>query len=120
MVRFIRSGADVQINVLPPGTDLEHPDIKPAPVERPEPIEINPVPVYEPSTSDAAPKPAPAPSKADVQFPESGAEWEEKAKATAAKAEKKGKAIEKDIEKKGKDLKKKAKVGRRGGIEGVD
>ena len=88
------------MNVLPPGSDPDRPDIHPTPASHPAPVVINAPPVYEPSTSASAPKPTPAPAKGDVRIPDSGAGWKDEAEAA-----------EKDLEKKGKKLGKKARVG---------
>ncbi|WVQ95632.1 hypothetical protein IAU59_002730 [Kwoniella sp. CBS 9459] len=107
---------DSKVNVLPAGSDPNHPDIEAVPVSQPISIDLHPAPEPEPSTSDAAPKPLPTPTKHSVDLPESGAEWEKKAKETEKKAEAKAKQAEKKVEsaakeaeKKGKELSKKAK-----------
>lgn len=97
----------MQINILPAGTDPEHPDIKPSVSPRPPTIDLNPtVPSEEPHTSSVAPKPLPTPAKGSVELPESGAEWEKKEK----KVEKDVKAGVNKAEKKGKEYAKKAKA----------
>ncbi|KAK8850527.1 hypothetical protein IAR55_004445 [Kwoniella newhampshirensis] len=118
------AGTDVdsKINVLPAGSDPNHPDVVPSEPTAPISVELHPAPAYEPSTSDAAPKPLPSPAKDDVQLPESGAAWtkeheaelkkkgkevEKEAKDTAKEIEKDVKSTAKDLQKKGKDLEKK-------------
>ncbi|WVF68221.1 hypothetical protein IAT40_002986 [Kwoniella sp. CBS 6097] len=104
------TAVDSKVNVLPAGSDPNHPDIEPAPVSQPISIDLHPAPEPEPSTSEAAPKPLPTPTKNSVDLPESGAEFEKKAKETEKKAEGKAKQAEKkEAEKKGKELSKKAK-----------
>ncbi|WVQ63317.1 uncharacterized protein L199_001469 [Kwoniella botswanensis] len=96
---------DSKVNVLPAGSDPNHPDIEPAQPTAPISVELHPAPEYEPSTSESAPKPLPTPTKNSVDLPESGAEFEKKAE----KAEKKAKEVEKKAEKKGHEYSKKAK-----------
>jgi hypothetical protein len=78
-----------QINILPAGTDPDHPDVHPTPhVAPPAPVRISAPPIPEPHVSEVAPKPAPAPHKHDVHIPESGAKYEkEHAKASASPSE---------------------------------
>lgn len=91
---------DAQINVLPAGTDPEHPDFKVTTTERttPVPVHLSHVDDYEPSTSSSAPKPTDAPPKSEIHIPQSGEEWEAKAKS----AEKKTKEAAGDVEKQAK------------------
>ncbi|OCF33686.1 hypothetical protein I317_02494 [Kwoniella heveanensis CBS 569] len=127
------AAVDSKVNVLPAGSDPNHPDIETAPVSQPISVELHPAADPEPSTSEAAPKPLPTPTKSSVDLPESGAEYEKKAKETEKKAketekkveskakqaekkvegaakdvEKKAEGLAKDAEKKGKELSKKA------------
>lgn len=104
----------VQVNILPPGSDPNKPDIHPEPAPHPEPVTLNPAPVPEPHVSEVAPTPLPAPNKADIKLPE--IEAHEQKLANRAKAEKE--EIKKDVkggfrkaEKKGKEYAKKAEVG---------
>ncbi|ORY20876.1 hypothetical protein BCR39DRAFT_554668 [Naematelia encephala] len=104
---------DSKINVLPAGSDVQHPDIPHHTPEHPT-LDLHPASaIPEPSTSDSAPKPAPAPHKHDVHIPESGAEYEahikEEAKDAEKKAEKKGKEVEKEAKEVGKNIEKKTK-----------
>ncbi|WRT70693.1 uncharacterized protein IL334_007691 [Kwoniella shivajii] len=119
---------DSKINVLPAGSDPEHPVIEPASPPKPISINLHPAAVPEPSTSESAPKPLPTPTKHSVDLPESGAEFEKKVEEKAEKAEKKAEKVEqkaeknldkaekkakeigKEIEKKGNEYSKKAKA----------
>ncbi|GFZ48069.1 hypothetical protein JCM24511_05817 [Saitozyma sp. JCM 24511] len=105
---------DSKVNILPPGSDPNKPDIHPEPAPHPEPVTLNPAPVPEPHVSEVAPTPLPAPNKADIKLPE--IEAHEQKLANRAKAEKE--EIKKDVkggfrkaEKKGKEYAKKAEVG---------
>lgn len=104
-----------QINVLPAGSDVHHPDVPVSHPHAPATVQINPPPVPEPHVSDSAPKPAPAPHKGEIHIPQSGAEFEKKekevkkeVKETADQAEKKGKEVKEQAEQKGKEVKDKA------------
>ena len=100
-----RSKAYTQINVLPAGTDLEHPVIEQE-IERPEPVAIHPTPVYEPSTSSSAPKPTPAPHKEEIHVPQSGAQWEKEAAEAKDEVKEKAKDTKEDVEVKAAETKK--------------
>ncbi|WWC65052.1 uncharacterized protein I303_107666 [Kwoniella dejecticola CBS 10117] len=106
---------DSKINVLPAGSDPNHPDIETPEPTAPISVELHPASEPEPSTSSSAPKPLPTPTKSSVDLPESGAEFEKKAEEAEKKAEKgakkaesKAKELEKKAEKKGKEYSKKA------------
>jgi len=96
-----------KINILPAGSDVEHPDFENVEAARPEPIQINHGDDYKPHTSESAPKPTAAPNKHDVELPEPGAQFraaEAKVEKKAQEAEKKGKEIGRDAEKKAKEV----------------
>ncbi|ORX41014.1 hypothetical protein BD324DRAFT_647914 [Kockovaella imperatae] len=77
---------DSKINVLPPGSDPNHPDYHPTGQAPPEPVTLHPADSYQPHTSDSAPTPLPAPHKKDINMPESGESWQNKGKKMGRKA----------------------------------
>lgn len=97
-----------QVNVLPAGTDPEHPDIKPTPALHPEPITLHHVTGDEGHHAESvAPKPLPTPEKHSIHVPESGEQWEKEHK----KAEKKVEEGEKEVKEGVKEAEKEVKSG---------
>jgi hypothetical protein len=92
-----------QINVLPAGTDLEHPPIEDEKPARPEPVTLHHA---EPEVSHAL-NVAPEPTKVPIdttKWEHVEKDLEQDVKASAQKAEKKGKEVADKAEKKGKEL----------------
>ncbi|WVR08541.1 hypothetical protein IAU60_005596 [Kwoniella sp. DSM 27419] len=114
----VDSSVDHKINILPAGSDPEHPDVHIGSHTEPISVDLHPAPEPEPSTSEAAPKPLPTPERSSVKLPESGAEFEKaekekkrkeeetkkKAAETAKKAEKKTEEVADKAEKKASEL----------------
>lgn len=102
--------AHTQINVLPAGTDPEHPSFKVTSTEKPTPVptQIHPAPEYEPHTSEVAPQPTDAPPKSEIHIPQSGAEWEAKAKSAEKKTKETANEVEKNAKETGAKVEKKA------------
>lgn len=95
--------ADSQINVLPAGSDLEHPPIEDELAARPDPIQLKHA---EPETSNAlnvAPASTPVPIDT-TKWEKVEKDLEADVKSGAKKAEKKGKELGDKAEKKGKEL----------------
>jgi len=101
------SDVDHKVNILPAGTDPDHPPVSHEPPSRPEPIILNPPPVEELHTSSVAPEPLKAPHKADVHMPGENSKGLAKKEKEAEKDVKKG--LDK-AEKKGKEYAKKARA----------
>lgn len=106
---------DEKINVLPAGSDLEHPPIEQEKSPRPEPITLHHAsdPNAESHALNVAPEPAPVPidpkrwDQAEKAANEAGQKAQEagqEVKETAKDAEKKGKEVARDAEKKGKEV----------------
>jgi len=122
---------DHKINILPAGTDPEHPPVHHEAPAHPAPIQLHNTSDIEPHHLNVAPEPLKAPPKSSVHIPESGEheaeelkkqgkqagkevkktaeQAEKKGKEYASQAEKKGKELANEAEKKGKEFSKKAK-----------
>jgi len=103
--------ADIQINILPAGTDPEHPPVHHEKPAHHEPIQMHNTSDIEPHTLNVAPEPLQAPPKASVHLPNEEDKEEVKAKGKQAEKEvkQKGKEAEKEIKKKGEQVEKKGK-----------
>lgn len=88
------SDIDHKVNILPAGTDPEHPPVHPEPAARPEPITLNHGADPEPHTLNVAPEPLKAPPKGSVHLP-----GEEEIKDEKDAAKKKGKEYAKKAKK---------------------
>jgi hypothetical protein len=100
--------ADPQINILPAGTDPEHPPVSHEAPAHPEPITLNAPAIPEVHKLNVAPEPLPAPPKGSVHLP--GEEEKQEIKKKGEDLKKKGEQVEKKVEKKGKEYANKAKV----------
>lgn len=96
-----------QINILPAGSDLEHPPIEHERSPRPEPVSLSAPTEPEVTTLHVGPKPTEAP-KGRTKWDKA----EKKADHALDKAEKKADHAVDEAEKKGKEYAKKAKVRR--------
>ena len=117
---YSQTQADIQINILPAGTDPEHPPVHHEKPAHHEPIQMHNTSDIEPHTLNVAPEPLQAPPKASVHLPneedkeevkQKGKEAEKEIKKKGEQVEKKGKELADQAEKKGKEYAKKAKVG---------
>jgi len=98
--------ADTQINILPAGTDPEHPPVHHEAPVHPAPIQLHNTSDIEPHHLNVAPEPLHAPPKSSVHIPESGEHEAEELKKQTKQA---GKEVKKTAEQAGEEAKKTGK-----------